>query len=140
MFKGMGVRGRLLIAFFGISGLGILIAAAALYAFSVFGHTLDRITEVSVPSVVTTIEISRQAERIVAAAPALLAAETPAARTEVSQAIVAEVAVLNDTLKSLGSEERGTEAVGRLKPIVETVGHKFDRIGSGSPLSSQCFS
>lgn len=118
----MGVRGRLLIAFFGISGLGILIAAAALYAFSVFGRTLDRITEVSVPSVVTTIEISRQAERIVAAAPALLAAETTAARTEVSQAIFAEVAVLNDTLKSLGSEERGTEAVGRLKPIVERLG------------------
>ncbi|MEL7397679.1 MAG: response regulator [Pseudomonadota bacterium] len=118
MFREIGVRGRLLIAFLGISGLAVLIALAALYSFSSVGKILDGITQKRVPAVLNTIEISRQAERIVAAAPTLLSADSAADRNEASQEIYAEVAVLNALLSDLRQQESGDDAANRLEPIV----------------------
>lgn len=115
----LGVRGRLLIAFFGISGLSIVIAAAALYAFGSFGRSLDLITQTRVPAVVKTVEIARQAERIVAAAPALLAVESASERAAVSEEIFVEVGVLNETLTSLKEQNQGSDAAARLQPVVD---------------------
>ena len=68
----LGVRGRLLLAFFGISAFAILAAGAAMYSFLEINQVLSRITRLRVPSALASLELSRQAERIVAAAPALL--------------------------------------------------------------------
>jgi phosphoglycerate-specific signal transduction histidine kinase len=73
----LGVRGRLLLAFFGISAFAVLGAAAALYSFGQIGGALGLITQQRVPVALMSQEISRRAERIVAAAPALLTATTP---------------------------------------------------------------
>ena len=43
MLKGIGVRGRLLVAFFGISAFAVLASAAAVYSFLAVGGVLDRI-------------------------------------------------------------------------------------------------
>ena len=125
MFQKMGVRGRLLIAFFGISGLSVVIAAAALFSFSSVGQVLDRVTLNRVPAVLTTVEISRQAERIVAAAPALLAVNSAAERTEVSRIIFGQVSVLNGTLASLGERYESSEAVARLRPVSTELGQNL---------------
>ena len=53
-----------------------------------------------------------------AAAPALLAAETAAERSEVSQGITAEMGVLGGTLAALRDQDEGSEAAGRLSPVV----------------------
>ena len=121
MLSQLGVRSRLLIAFFGISGLSVVIATAALYSFASVGQILDRITLTRVPAVLQTIEVSRQAERIVAAAPALLAAETAGERSEVSAAIFAELSVLNEILLALSAREDGSEALARIKPVVKSL-------------------
>ncbi|MEM8957859.1 MAG: response regulator [Pseudomonadota bacterium] len=118
----MGVRGRLLIAFFGISGLSVVIAVAALTSLASVGQILDRITQTRVPAVLNTIEISRQAERIVAAAPSLLAVDTPGDRSQVSQAIFQEVQVLNGILQTLSAQEEGSDAAVRLKPVIHDLG------------------
>ncbi len=73
----LGVRGRLLMAFFGISAFAVLAAAAAMHSFLGVGKALDKITQQRVPSALSSLEISRQAERIVAVAPALLTVSTP---------------------------------------------------------------
>ena len=65
--------GRLLLAFLGISAFALIAAAAAIYSFSEVGGVLGRITEERVPAALDFLELSRQAERIVAAAPKLLA-------------------------------------------------------------------
>lgn len=119
MFNRMGVRGRLLLAFFGISALAIVVAGAALISFALVGQVLERITKTHVPAVINTIEISRQAERIVAAAPTLLAAETAADRSKASGDIFAQLQQLNTVLKNLRTQERGSEATRRLKPVVD---------------------
>ena len=100
----LGVRGRLLLAFFSISAFTLLVAGAAMYSFLEVGRTLDRITQHRVPSALASLEISRQAERIVAVAPALLAVTTPDQQAQVSSTIVAEVEHLNELLNDLKKE------------------------------------
>src|SRR4051794_38581994 len=65
---GLGVRARLLLAFFGISAFAVLAAAAGIYAFREVGDRLD-IVDTRVPSTLTSLELSRSADRIIAAAP-----------------------------------------------------------------------
>ena len=45
LLRRLGVRWRLLLAFFGISAFAVIAAAAALYAFAEVGKLLGRITE-----------------------------------------------------------------------------------------------
>jgi len=69
----LGVKARLLIAFFGISALAVVGAVAALWAFTEVGKTVDRVTQEQMPAAFAALELSRQAERIASAAPNLLA-------------------------------------------------------------------
>ena len=78
----LGVRARLLLAFLGISGFAVLAAAAGIYAIRQVGARLDMV-DARVPPTLTSLELSRSAERIIAAAPALLAAPDRQRRDEV---------------------------------------------------------
>src|SRR5687767_5576734 len=68
----LGVRARLLLAFFGISAFAALAAAAGIYAVREVGERLDMV-DTRVPPALTSLELSRSAERIIGTAPALLA-------------------------------------------------------------------
>jgi signal transduction histidine kinase len=86
----LGVRARLLLAFFGISAFSILAAAAGLYAFRQVGHRLELI-DARVPQVASSMETSRAADRLIASASALLAAKTTKERDEISSWMRPEV-------------------------------------------------
>ena len=86
----LGVRGRLLLAFVGISAFAVLAAAAGIYAFRQVGDRLELI-DTRAPQVVTSMEISRAADRLIASAPALLAATTAKDRDEISNRMRPEV-------------------------------------------------
>ena len=101
MIQRPGIRGRLLFAFFGISTFAVLATAAAMYAFLQVGQVVERITEHRVPAAIASLELSRQAERVAAAAPAALAATTKAQHDEVSAAIRAQMARLEELLRAL---------------------------------------
>ena len=105
----LGVASRLLLAFLGISGLAVIGAGVAIFSFHEIGDVLDRITARRVPAALALQEVSRQAERIVSAAPALLAAATPAEHAEISLKIVAEMQKLGALLDGL--EQRGADSV-----------------------------
>ena len=109
MLSRLGVASRLLLAFLGISGLAVVGAGVAIYSFREIGDALDRITVRRVPPALTSQEVSRQAERIIAAAPALLAAATPAEHTERSRRIGTEMQALAAQLQGL--EGRGADSV-----------------------------
>jgi adenylate cyclase len=91
MLGRMSVRWRLLLAFFGISAFAVLAAATGTYAFREMVHVIHRITEQRVPSALAALDLSRQAERIVAAAPTLLTARSQMQYREISAAITTEV-------------------------------------------------
>jgi hypothetical protein len=95
-----GVRARLLLAFFGISAFAVLAAAAGIYAFREVGNRLE-LVDMRVPPTLTSLALSRSAERIIAAAPALLAATDRKRRDEVKQELAAEVDRLNAKLLDL---------------------------------------
>jgi len=54
----LGVRGRLLLAFFGISAFAVLAAAAGIYASRQVGERLERI-DARVPQALSSLEVSR---------------------------------------------------------------------------------
>ena len=86
----LGVRARLLLAFFAISAFAVLAAAAGIYAFRQVGERLELI-DARVPQAVSSMEISRAADRLIAAAPALLAATTTKEREEIASRMRPEV-------------------------------------------------
>ena len=98
-----GVRARLLLAFFGISGFAILAAAAGIFAFRQVGDRLELIGA-RVPLVVSSLEISRAADRLIASAPALLAVATTKDRDDVSKRMRPEIdrltIALNDVVRA----------------------------------------
>ena len=103
-----GVRARLLLAFFGISTFAALTAGSGIYAIRQVGARLNMVDALVAPTL-TSLELSRSAERIIAAGPALLAATDRRQRDKVKAQLEAEAAHLNDALgylKRTGAESR----------------------------------
>jgi phosphoglycerate-specific signal transduction histidine kinase len=94
----MGVRGRLLLAFVGISMFSLVAAASGLYSLSQVGGALNKMTEQRVPEALSWLELSRRVESVVRAAPALLVVKTDFARIEVSNELASQIAELEPLL------------------------------------------
>ena len=105
----MGVRGRLLLAFLGISMFSLVAAASGLYSLSQVGGALNKITEQRVPEALSWLKLSRHVESVVRAAPALLVVKTDSARIEVSNEISSQIAQLEPFLKRSRSYETEDE-------------------------------
>jgi hypothetical protein len=122
------VRWRLLLAFLGISAFAVLAAAAAMWAFLQLGRAVERTTGERAPAALASLELSRQAERIVAAAPALLAAASEAARAEVAAGIRAQLAGLEALLGRLRDTTPDAPALGAIAPAVAGLGRNLDEL------------
>ena len=115
----LSVRWRLLLAFLGISAFAVLAAATGTYAFRQMAYVLERITDQRVPSALTALDLSRQAERIVAAAPALLTVRSQAQYREASASITIEVDRLEALLARIRSGAVDPAALAAMEPAVE---------------------
>ena len=71
------------------------------------------------PPALASLELSRQAERIVTAAPAFLAATTRERHQEVSQAIAAEVERLRELLDDLKGSAIAPGALAAVEPAID---------------------
>ena len=107
MFDRLQVRGRLLLSFIGVSSFAFIAAAVAIYSFLETGKGLDSITQRWVPSALASQELSRQTERIVALAPALLAVTTAEQHDAISGDIAAEVGQFDELLLKVNA--RGSD-------------------------------
>jgi adenylate cyclase len=128
MFERLGIRGRLLLAFFGISAFAVLATAAAVYAFLQVGEVVERITERRVPSALASLALSRQAERVSASAPAVLASTSSAEHTAVSAAIGAEMARLEELLAALKGTAPSTAALVEIEAAVIDLRRNLDAL------------
>jgi adenylate cyclase len=115
----LDVRWRLLLAFFGISAFAVIAAAAGLYSFAEVGGMLRRITEERVPPALASLELSQQAARIVAAAPALLAVTSNDQLRDVSASIAGEVGKLEGSLRDLQESEIHPATLAAIEPAVD---------------------
>jgi PAS domain S-box-containing protein len=125
-----GVRGRLLLAFFGISAFAVLAAAAAMYSFLEVDKVMDRITQRRVPSALASLELSGQAERIVSAAPVLLTATTASQHEQLSGTIAAEVGHLNGLLVDLKGRQVDAASLEAIELAVERIGVNLDALNA----------
>jgi class 3 adenylate cyclase/HAMP domain-containing protein len=118
----MGVRGRLLLAFLGISMFSLVAAASGLYSLSQVGGALDKITAQRVPEALSWLELSRRVESVVRAAPALLVVKSDNARIEVSNEIKSQIAEIEPFLQRSGSyatEEEKTATADVVKFVAD---------------------
>ena len=97
----LGVRGRLLLAFFAVSAFAVLGAGAAFYSFRKFENALGLITQQRTPAALKSQELARHVERIVAAAPALLTAANQAEKNKRSDEITSDEGTLYALLANL---------------------------------------
>jgi class 3 adenylate cyclase/HAMP domain-containing protein len=118
----LGVRGRLLLAFFGISAFAVLTAGAAMYSFFKAGEALNRITRDRVPSTIASQKLSRQAERLTAAAPALLAVKTKTEHELISKRIATELDGLDSQLGVLSKLDMDPHSLALIENLVFQLG------------------
>jgi adenylate cyclase len=114
LLKRLGLRGRLLLAFLGISAFSVIAAMAAMYSFGKVSTVLDQVSRQRMPTALTSLELSREAERIVFAAPALLAVVRSDQYDKVSDQIETEAKHLQELL---GELKRGGLATDMLATI-----------------------
>jgi len=90
-----------------------------MYSFLEIGKSLDRITQHRIPSALGALELSRQAERIVAAAPALLTASSSEERKQHWEKVTAEIERLKSLLADIKESESDSFAGSEMEPAVE---------------------
>ncbi|CAH2402654.1 Adenylate cyclase, class 3 [Mesorhizobium escarrei] len=128
MLERLGIRGRLLLAFFGISAFAVLATAAALFAFLEVGEVVDRITRDRVPSALASLQLSRQAERVAASAPAVLTSTSKAQHNEVSTAIGVEMTRLEELLAAFKGARPSTAVVAEIEAAVLGLRHNLNAL------------
>jgi class 3 adenylate cyclase/PAS domain-containing protein len=128
MLERLGIRGRLLLAFFGISAFAVLATAAALFAFLEVGEVVDRITRDRVPSALASLQLSRQAERVAASAPAVLTSTSKAQHNEISTAIGVEMTRLEELLAAFKGARPSTAVVAEIEAAVLGLRHNLNAL------------
>src|ERR1700694_5170123 len=98
---GIGLRGRLQLAFGAITLFVVIATAGGLYSFFEVAKSLDRITEKALPPALAAGELSARAEYIVAAGPALLASNNADEINRVSNSVFGELANATKILEQL---------------------------------------
>ena len=126
----MGVRARLLLAFFGISGLAILGGATALYSFNEIAEVLDRITHRRIPAALSSQALSRHAERIATAAPSLLYVSNSDDKLERVSEIAWEIVTLNSLLAEVKRGSTESAALGSLENDIRKLRHNLTELES----------
>jgi class 3 adenylate cyclase len=111
----IGVKGRLLLAFSGISALAALGAVAALLTFAEVGAVFDRITRERVPTTLAALDLSRQAERIASLAPRILADETSVNQLRTDRIIRKQIASLEKLLAQVKNGQSNPDLISEIE-------------------------
>lgn len=112
--SGLGVRGRLRIAFLLVACLPALGGWIADQAFQSFEMKLGEIADSRIPAILSAYDLARQSERLVAGAPALVATTSPTALKEQETRLTGELDrgdALISTLQGSGADPKAMVAV-----------------------------
>jgi len=104
MFKNIGVRGRLLLSFIGISAFAVFTTVTATYSFWIVQSLFDKVTEQRIPTALAAQELSSRVERSLAETPTLLSANTEQERLQSWEKISTEFKAIDELLLLLRSQ------------------------------------
>src|SRR5262249_18321722 len=114
---GLGLKGRLQLAFGAITLLVVIATGVGLYAFFQVGKSLQRITEEALPPAVAAGGLSIRAEFIVSVGPTLLASTNVDEINRLSDSVAGElinVTRLLDQLRRADLEKAVLDAIGEV--------------------------
>ncbi len=128
VLKQIGIRGRLLLAFFFISAFAVLAGTTALYSFLEVGKALRGIAQTKAPEAITSLEVSRQAERMVRGAQTMLTTTNAGQREQIHSQISAEGARLDKLLIRLKEVVEDDELLGTIEYSVGQLRGNLDEL------------
>ena len=121
IFKRLGVRACLILAFVGISCFAVLATVAAMYSFQRVQTLFDKITEERVPTALAAQELSSRVGRILAETPTLLAASIPLDRSQIWSRIGAEIEAIDSLLLSLRNLGFPADTLASLNHVLDSL-------------------
>jgi signal transduction histidine kinase/DNA-binding response OmpR family regulator len=127
-----GLRGRLLLAFAAISLFVIIAAASGLYSLHVVERALNQVTVRTVPPSLAAAELSRQTEKIVAAAAEVPNATSAQEADARSTKTLNELASASNELVVLSLADLDADMVNEIKGILENLGDNVSDIRSAT--------
>jgi class 3 adenylate cyclase len=119
--RNVGIKGRLLLAFYSISLFAVLAAVVALLAFGEVRSALDNITRERMPASFAALELSRQVEHITSAAPTMLTGKTQADRMRMDSLIRTDLAKLQKLLTDVESEQPNNASISDIRGSVVAI-------------------
>jgi phosphoglycerate-specific signal transduction histidine kinase len=117
----IGVKGRLLLAFSGTSALALLGALAALLTFAEVEVVVDRITNERVPTTLSALDLSRQAERIAAIAPRIIADESIVDQFRTDRILRTQIGNLEKLLAQLKAGQSNSLLISEIEKSVTEI-------------------
>jgi len=124
---GLGLKGRLQLAFSAITLLVMIATGVGLYAFFQVGKSLQRITEEALPPALAASELSIRAEFIVGVGPALLASNNTDEINSLSASVAGELLNVTKILDQLRRADLD-------KAVLDTIGEAISNLGSNLAL------
>src|SRR5215813_2301735 len=124
---GLGLKGRLQLAFGAITLLVVIATGVGLYAFFQVGKSLQRITEEALPPALAASELSTRAEFIVAVGPTLLASSNVDEINRLSASVSTELVNVTKILHELRHADLD-------KAVLDAIGEAISNLGSNLAL------
>jgi PAS domain S-box-containing protein len=135
-----GLRGRLFLAFAGISSFAILAAVAGLVAFLVARRALDEMTATKLPETLGAMELMRHSERLVATGPALLNAANADAILAVMATKNTQLLSIRHHLAQLKARDDESPMVREIEASIESLATNLDEIETAAMRRDQAAS
>src|SRR6516225_2900257 len=120
---GLGLKGRLQLAFGAITLLVVIATGVGLYAFFQVGKSLQRITEEALPPALAASELSTRAEFIVGVGPTLLASSNVDEINKLSASVSSELVNVTKILYELRHADLD-------KAVLDAIGEAISNLGS----------
>jgi adenylate cyclase len=124
---GLGLKGRLQLAFGAITLLVVIATGVGLYAFFQVGKSLQRITEEALPPALAASELSIRAEFIVGVGPALLASSNVDEINRLSASVTNELVNVTSILNQLRRADLD-------KAVLDAIAEAISNLGSNLAL------
>src|SRR5262249_3221452 len=124
---GLGLKGRLQLAFGAITLLVVIATGVGLYAFFQVGKSLQRITEEALPPALAASELSIRAEFIVGVGPALLAANNADEISRLSASVAGQLTNVTMLLAQLRHADLE-------KGVLDAIGAAISNLGANLAL------
>lgn len=128
--RGLGIRGKLFLAFGGVAGLTVMAAVVAMLSYNDVGVALRGITEDNLPAMSLSLKLANSSAEVASAAPAVLAAADLRQRDTAVAAVAANQHALDEVIDALAATMGGKQATVGLRQTAGEMRGNLDRLSA----------